>query len=145
MSDGNGGKPPMWFWIAGALALIWNLMGVMAYVAQVSMGEEALAQLPEAERALYEGVPAWATAAFAIAVFAGALGCLALLLRRAWAVPLFVVSLIGALVQNFYWYALSGGMQVAGSQSLVMSVIVIGVCVLLIWLARRSRDRGWIR
>ena len=74
-------KPPLWFWILSALLLVWNLLGVMAYVQEATMTAEALQAMPAAERALLQSRPAWATAAFAFAVFGGASGCLLLLLR----------------------------------------------------------------
>ena len=82
MTENSTNKPPVWFWIVSVVALIWNGMGVMAYLGQAYMSDDALAALPEAEQALYANVPAWATAAFAIAVWGGLLGCLALLLRK---------------------------------------------------------------
>jgi len=68
------------FWVISAVALIWNVMGVINYFMQ--MNADALATYPEAERAIVEGRPAWATGAFAIAVFGGAVGGLLLLLRK---------------------------------------------------------------
>ena len=81
------------------VALAWNLIGVMSYLMNVTAGPEALAGLSEAERSLYTDIPAWATAAFAIAVFGGALGSIALLARKAWAAPVFLVSLVAIVVQ----------------------------------------------
>jgi len=75
-------KPATWFWIVSVLALLWNAMGDMAYIAQVTMSADALQALPEKERALYESLPTWATAAFAIAVWGSTLGCILLLLRK---------------------------------------------------------------
>ena len=73
MTDQN--KAPSWFWILSAVMLVWNLMGVMAYIAQVTMSPEALAALPVAEQNLHANTPAWANGAFAIAVWGGAAGC----------------------------------------------------------------------
>ncbi len=58
-------KPPIWFWIISVLALIWNILGVSAYLAQAYMTDETLAALPEADQAIYANLPAWYTAAFA--------------------------------------------------------------------------------
>ena len=80
-------KPPMWFWIVSALALLWNLAGVMAYLGQAYMSIENLEKMSQAERLLYESQPAWVTGAFAVAVWGGALGCIALLLKKKWAKP----------------------------------------------------------
>tara|TARA_B100000795_G_C22720086_1_gene407055 strand:+ start:310 stop:471 length:162 start_codon:yes stop_codon:yes gene_type:complete len=46
------------------------------------MTDEAKALLTEAEKALYDNVPIWVTAAFAIAVFGGVLASIALLMRK---------------------------------------------------------------
>lgn len=84
------------FWLIGAFALLWNVMGAMNYLGQ--MNAEMVAAYPETHRAIIEGRPAWATAAFAIAVFGGALGCLLLLLRKSVAYYLFIASLVGVIV-----------------------------------------------
>jgi hypothetical protein len=78
MSDEDVGGVHWSFWAIGAVALVWNLMGVMNYLAQ--MNADVLAAMPESHRAIIEGRPAWATGGFAIAVFGGALGCILLLL-----------------------------------------------------------------
>ena len=72
MNDKTVGGVHWSFWAIGAVALIWNVMGVINFFAQ--MNADALAGMPESYRAIIEGRPAWATGAFAIAVFGGALG-----------------------------------------------------------------------
>ena len=51
---------PRSFMIIAAVALVWNLLGVTAYIMQVTMDEASLLALPEAERLIYETTPAWA-------------------------------------------------------------------------------------
>ena len=63
MSETTRSKAPKWFMVVAAVLLVWNLMGVMAYIMQVTMSPEVFAALPEAERQLYENTPTWATAA----------------------------------------------------------------------------------
>ena len=36
-------KAPTWFTVVAAVLLVWNLLGVMAYISQVTMSPEALA------------------------------------------------------------------------------------------------------
>jgi len=141
----NATRPTKWFWIIGGVALVWNLMGVMAYLMQAFMTEEALAVLPEAERALYENVPAWATGAFAIAVFGGSLGCLLLLLRRRWATPVLVVSLLGVLVQMYHSFFVANSIEVYGPGGTIMSIMVVVIGVGLIWYANSATTKGWLR
>ncbi len=144
MTERMSNKPTRWFWILAIAALVWNLLGVMAYVMQVSMTEEALALLPEDQRVLYETVPAWATAAFAIAVFAGAVGCIALLLRKSWATPLLVLSLAGVLVQMFHSFFLSDALEVYGSSGMVMPILVLVIAVWLVGFSRSAAAKGWL-
>src|SRR3546814_9452153 len=47
-------KVPASVWIVGALALLWNLVGVAAFVMQVEMPAEALGAMPAEQRAIYE-------------------------------------------------------------------------------------------
>ncbi len=80
MNDKTVGGVHWSFWTIGAVALIWNAMGVINFLSQMNV--ETLAAMPALHRVIIEGRPAWATGAFAIAVFGGALGCLPLLLRK---------------------------------------------------------------
>ncbi len=141
----NLNKPNGGFWIISIVALIWNAMGVMAYLGQAYMGEEVIAALPENEQALYANIPAWYTAAFAIAVFGGLLGCILLLLRNKLAKPVLFISLIGVLVQMFYNFFISNSMEVYGPGSAVMPIMVIIISFFLVWFAKRNIAKGWLK
>ena len=82
MTDQSTTKPPVWFWIISVVALLWNGMGVNAYLQQAYMTEGFKAQYNAEQLEAIANTPAWVTAAFAIAVFAGFLGCVGLLLRK---------------------------------------------------------------
>ena len=144
MNDATIGKPPkMFYWISGA-ALVWNLIGVLAYVGQVTMSPETLADMPDAQRALYETMPAWVTAAFAVAVFAGAIGCLLLVLRKALALPVLILSLVGALLQMFHNFFLSNAIEVLGAAATIGPTFVILIGIYLVWFANDSKKKAWI-
>lgn len=104
-------------------------MGVMAYIAQVTMGAEEIAALPENEQALYESLPMWATSAFAIGVWGGALGSLFLLLRKTWATPVLVLSLIGVLVQMYHSFFVIDSIAVYGPGGVIMPIMVILIAI----------------
>ena len=103
--------------------------------------EEMIAAMPEEQQAefLIE-YPAWYTAAFALAVFGGALGALALLLKKKWAKPLFVLSAIAAIVQHAYLFAT---VEMSGA-GIVMPIMVIVVCVFLVYYAHSAIKKGYI-
>ena len=138
-----GALPKSFYWIAG-VALIWNLLGVGAYLSQVTMSPDALNALPEAERALYENVPAWATAAFAIAVFGGAVGCLLLLLKKALATPVLIASLLGVVVQMYHAFFVANSIEVYGPGGMIMPIMVIVIAIFLVWYSMSAKKRGWI-
>ena len=144
MSDETRTAIPRSFWIIAGVALVWNLLGVGAFFAHINMTDEAIMQLPEAEQALYLSMPAWATVAFAAAVFGGALGCLLLLVRKSWAMPVFVLSLVGIVVQMYHSIFMAKSMEVYGPGSAVMPSMVVIIGVLLVWYSKRATARGWI-
>lgn len=143
MSDHAARKSPTWFTVVAAVLLVWNLLGVMAYLMNVTMSPEAVAAMPEAQRQLYENTPTWATAAFALAVNGGALGCVLLLLKKNLAGLVLQLSLAGVLVQMFHSFFLSNSFEVFGPGGLVMPIMVTVIAVYLVWLAASAKSKGW--
>ena len=137
-------KPPIWFWIVSVVALIWNLVGVTAYLSDAFMSVEDLGKMTQDYRLLYESRPAWATGAYAIAVWGGTLGCIALLMRKKWAKIVLWISLIGILAQNVYQFFLSNTFEVVGSEAMFLPIMVIVIGVLLVWFAKSSERKGYI-
>lgn len=139
-------KPSAAFWIISVLALIWNLMGVMMYIMQVTMSPETLQALPEAEQQLYTNIPMWATAAFAIAVWGSTLGCILLLLRKKLANPVFTIAYFGIMVQMVHSLFISKSIEVYGpGQAASMPIMIILIGGFLIWYSRRATAMGWLK
>jgi hypothetical protein len=138
-------KRPAWFWVVAALALLWNLFGLAMFWMQYSMTPEQLAQLPEAQRTLHEAMPGWLWVVDGIAVVAGTLGSLLLLLKKRLALPVLQVSLVAVVV--LFGYCLFPGrmLEVLGAaQALPMPILVTVVAMLLVWFARKAVARGWL-
>ncbi len=123
------------FWAVGAGALIWNLMGVMNFFMQ--MNPETVANMPQSYRAIVEARPLWATGAFVIAVFGGALGSLLLLFRKSAAYYVFIASLLGVIVQMTTTLG-----QLSATIGVGISVLVVAF---LIWYSKHAESNGWIR
>jgi len=140
MNDRTDGGVHWSFWIIGAVALIWNIAGVVNYFAQ--MNPDALAAYREAERAIVEGRPAWATGAFAIAVFGGALGSLLLLLRKSAAYYLFIASLLGVIATMTH--TLGVGIDFGLGEILGIILMPLAVAAFLIWYAKQAESKDWI-
>ena len=127
-------KPHFSFWIIAVAGLVWNLLGCLNYIAQTN--PDTVAQMPEVYQVIIAGRPAWATAAFAIGVFGGAVGCILLLLRKRVALPVLVISLLGVIVTSVFTLTIVGV-----SPSTLLSLLVSGA---LLWYASISRRCDWL-
>jgi hypothetical protein len=141
--DDNTNKPTSAFWIISAVALLWNIMGVIAYLGQAYMTEEVLKALPQSDQDYYSNVPAWVTGVFAIAVFAGLFGCVGLLMRKKWATILFVISLIAVIAQFIYNFFIQNFVEISGVK-MIWPIVVLIIAVLLVFLSRKATKEGWI-
>ncbi len=137
------GKAPMWFVVVAVLALLWNLLGCTAYLIDVLKFTGDVAKMSAADQAAYALRPAWAVGATAVAVWFGAAGCVGLIMRRTWAMPLLVLSLLGVIVQDVALFALASGTAVP-TTAWVLQGVVLAVAVGLVWLARVAGRRHWL-
>lgn len=132
-------KTPALFWVIAGAALLWNLMGVSAYLFEALSSPEAIqAAYGEPEAAAVLTRPAWATGIFAVAVFGGALGCLGLLLRRKWALWFLVASLAAVIAQQIYIWGMTDAAAHMSGGDWIMPIMIPIVAVFLVWFARRK-------
>ncbi len=144
MNDKTVGGVHWSFWLIGAVALIWNVVGVINFFVQ--MNPDVLAAYRESERAIVEGRPAWATGAFAIAVFGGAVGCLLLLLRKSAAYYLFIASLLGVIVTMTHTVGIATStIDFSPFEVSMMILMPLLVAAFLFWYSKRAQSKGWIR
>lgn len=106
---------------AGVLGIIWNLVGVASYLGV--MGPEAT------------DMPAWVTAAFAVAVWGGLAGSIGLVLLQRWAAPVLWASFVGAVI-DWGWVFIS---DAAVDPSVPLGVAVIVIALALALVASRAR------
>jgi hypothetical protein len=139
----NTHKPNTVFWIIGILALLWNIMGVLAYLAQAYMSEEALNLLTQSEQDFYNNVPAWVTAAFATAVFTGFLGSIALLMRKKLSIALFTISLICVLAQQVYHFFIQDYITINGTD-IIGPIVIIVISFFLMWYSKAKNTSGML-
>lgn len=145
MNDQVTIRPPVWFWVLATLLLVWNLAGVAAFITQMLLTPEEIANMPADQQRLYNDIPIWATIAFGFAVWGGALGCLVLMLRHKLSKLLLILSLIGVLVQMFHAFILSNSVEVYGPGSAIMPSMVMLVALFLVWFSHWSDNKGWLQ
>jgi len=138
-------KPNTGFWIIAVLALLWNLMGVFQYLSSTLWADAIKEALPPEQVALMDALPSWYSYVFAVAVFAGVIGSLLLLIRKKLAVPVLGISLLAVLVQMGYWLFATDVMEVVGMSSVVMPLVVIIIAIFLYFYSKGAAQKGWLR
>jgi hypothetical protein len=127
--------------VIALLAVLWNAFGVAMYLSSVGVFGDPSEGMSAAERAAASSIPSWITGVFALGTFAGLVGSLGLLLRKAWAQPVLIVSLVALLVLEGWIVFFSGALEQFG---LAVPIMVSAGAILLAWLATHARNRGWL-
>ena len=141
MSDELNGKPSTSYNIIAGVFLVWNLIGLMFYYQQMTLTPEMMASMGAEIAAFLDATPVWANAGYAIAVNAGVLASIALLLRRSWAFPLFALSFVGVLVQDFDAFVLRDVVAVWGSSAYYVPSAVIVIGLFELWYSSSVANR----
>jgi hypothetical protein len=134
---------PHWLTWVGIAFLLWNFMGIAAFVSQYAMSAEDIAALPQQQRDLWVSMPGWAWTAYAIAVFVAAAGSVGLILRKWWAPLAYAISLIALLVQFSFPFLLAQGVK-ADIATLAFPIFIVVMGVLQWQLARAWQRKGWL-
>jgi len=139
-------KTPWHIWVVGVVSLLWNSVGAMDFVMTQSRNAAYMSSFTQAQLDFYYGFPIWVVATWAIAVWGGVLGTLALLLRKSLAVHLFLSSFICIILTDIHNFAFANGLRVmGGAVALTISAIVLLIGALLWVYARAMRKRGVLK
>lgn len=137
--------PTRAFWIVAALLLIWNLIGDAAYLMQVTMDLDEFAKSDAYTAEQFRMMPQWAWSAYAIGVWGGTAGSIALLLRRRMAIWLFVLSLAGIVAQFARVFVMTDLLAVKGPAAAAFPLLIAAIALFAIWYARWAAAKGWLR
>ena len=137
-SDQQTDKPAIWFWVVSVLTLVWNGIGVNVYLQQAYNTEGYQSMNTPEQLEIIANLPTWITGAFAIAVFAGLLGCIALLLRKKWATSLLLLSLVAVIAQMGYL------LMKGYADNMGRTIAIIVVALFLVWFSRSAKAKGWL-
>ena len=136
---------PKWLRIAAIIALLWNVIGCVAILADLRIGPEQIAKLPAAEQAMYAARPLWSVGGSLLAVIAGTFGSLGLLLTRRWSVFLLWASLAGVALQDLGLWMVAHLTHSTTSVAVAMQAMVIAISIGLVVLARRAERMALLR
>ena len=137
-------EAPWHLWVVGVLTLLFTLFGALDYVMSQSGNRawmEAMVEPTGMDATVavdyFSGFPLWADLVWAVGVWAGVGGAVLLLMRRALAYPVLLLSLAGLVLSNAYGVAnpLPG---MTDSAATYITVGVVFTLMLAITLYARS-------
>jgi len=104
------------------------------------MTDEALKMLQEENQLYFSNLPAWVTAAFAVAVFGGFLGSIGLIIRKKWAYFMYIISFFALVAQHVYNFFIQKYIEIRGSQ-LILPVVTFIVALFLIYFSKQKSQQ----
>jgi len=143
MSESSAARVPVHLWIVGVLSLLWNAYGCFDYLMTQTRNASYLAGFTAEQMAVFDRMPAWVNAAWAVGVWGALLGSVLLLLRRRWSVHAFRLSLLGAAVGTAYQIRVAPQPLSNADWALTIAILVVGLALVL--YARWQIMRGVLR
>ena len=134
------------FWVVGILGLIWNCMGAFQFFLEYNYwtNPESRSALPKNLDPFYDTTPAWLYIIFAVSVLTGLMGCIGLLMRKSWAVWLFLISLITVVLQMTYTLVGTELIKIMGPTHAIMPTVVMLIALGLFLYSKQSARKGWL-
>lgn len=146
MSTSAPAPAPKSFTIAAAIIALWMTIGVLALGADLATTPEQAAQLTEAQRQLRDARPSWLMVVYGIATFGGLIGAIGLVMKRAWSIPMLLISFIAVMIQFGY---ITFGMDAVALLGLAAATafpaFIVGMGGVSLWYATRAKANGWLR
>ena len=137
--------PPRRFTIAAIGAILFELFGVANYLMDALRSPQALAALPIDQQLMWAATPHWVYIAYAVAVFAGLAGAVALAMRRRWSNPLLGLSLLAVIIQFSSLWIVPRLRSATPPGALVVPLIICLVGAAIYMLAFVALRRDWLR
>jgi hypothetical protein len=131
-----------WFKFAALVSVLFMMLGCAGYLVSVTVDPNSL---PLDQRNLMLARPLWMVAAYAVAVWVGLAGAILLLMRRKLAVPLLLVSLVGAVLTFLPYAVVPAVSNLVTTNDIAVAVAVVLITGTIWSFARHSRQRGWLR
>jgi hypothetical protein len=143
--------PSITFWAIASILLLWGMGGASIYIAYFleTPQEFALTAETATNRDAYAeyiaNIPLWAIAVGIVAALARLLGAIALLLRSAWALPFYLVSLPFFLLALYRAFVLADVAKVMSMGHIATEVGFFLLSVFAVWFAYKFKANGTLK
>ena len=130
-----------WFVIAAVAALLFMALGCVMFLLHVTGNPDTM---DIEQRTAFLAEPSWVTIANGIAVIAGLVGAVLLLLKNRIAEALLLVSVLAAAVWLVGLVVVQDLRENMTANDLLIAIVVTALTWTIYWFARHSRQRGWL-
>ena len=120
-------------------------MGVFDFLMTGTKNDMYMGNFTQEQLDYFYDFPMWAIVLWAIAVWGGLLGSVALLLRKKIAFPIFAASLAAMVGTAIYNFVLSNGLEIMGTAGAIFTVIIFAISLLLVVYSKAMVRRGVLR
>ena len=145
-------RAPVHLWVVGGLGTLWNAFGSYDYLMTRMRDTDYLASMmpgvdPQIMLDWVDSFPIWAQFGWGLGVWMGLLGCIMLLMRHRWSVPLLGLSVVGAILGLGYQIVAAPPIPGAEGSTMmaVMPWVIIAIAVGLVLYARAMSNKGLLR
>jgi len=131
--------------IVGLLLTLWNAMGLLSFVHDFTMTPADIARLPANEAGMYMAMPHWEWVVYAVGTTVGTLGALAMVARRAWAVPLSLICFAAVVIQFFTQYMTRDATGHTSPEAIGFAGLITLIAAMQFGFSWRWRRTGLLR
>ena len=114
------------------LLLIWNLIGVFAFVSDVLLDPSTLDKIQQDFRA---NLPLWIKIVYGLAFGLGSFGTFGLFRRKSWSKNVLAISLLCVIIQMYHSMFIGGTIETYGVSIAKLPTIEVILSLTLVWIA----------
>ena len=137
---------PWHLWPISIFAILWSCMGCFDYIMTETKNEAYLSGFEPELLEYFYSFPTWLIALWALAVWGGLLGSIALLLRKKMATSILLVSSLSMITTTVRNFGFADAMEFMGdTTSLILTGLIVVIGIGLVFYARAMVNRGVLR
>ena len=144
MNQSDSLTAPKWYWTVAGVALVWNLLGCLAFLTELFAQETMMKEWTEEQKQWAKDIPTWIYFFYGIAVATGVAGSAFLLMRKSWAIAAFAISTVAIIIQMGYTMIVAGGLQIMGPTAAIMPCLVTTLSFVFLWFSFFAKGKGWM-
>ena len=138
-------KPKKNYWIIGAVAFIWYLVGIIVLFRENIVPEFVINEIADVQLDFINDKPVWIIFAYGLYAIFGLLGSITLLAQRKIAYFLFLISFIASMIRLAYNVITINIIDVYGKVGVALVIITFFVSIFLLIFSKSAKKVGILK